>query len=273
MNVGIAGGIRLEVARLLSWKRWAAAAAVLGAAGWVVVERLSLLRVANQWDLPLDVLSDVPIVMFVLLPLFIGIVGDVVLADRWTGFAGLSLPRSGSRLRWWGAKVAAVFVASFAFALLLVIVLTALGAWRLGPGWNLSMYGRTSISSGSSGTFGFVAKSYDPPPLAGTAPIGVLVESVYTSLALAAFAVVVLALSQLWPRPWTPLLISGPAMLVAYRVPATTVLDPALHLFWATHTFASNITVEWWASALFIGGEIALAVVIGAAVLSRTDIT
>lgn len=266
-------GTRLEFSRLLSWKRWGAAAAVVAAAGWVLSDALAHVRGTNQWDLPLEFLSDVPVVLFVLLPLFIGITGDVVLADRWTGFAGLSLPRSGSRIRWWSAKVAAVLVVSLVFAFLLVVVLAALGAVRLGVGWSLSSYGHAS-AAGAGGNFGFLPKSYDPPPFAGTAPaLGVLTEAAYTSLALAAFSVVVLALSQLWPRPWTPLLIAAPTMLVAYRAPATTVIDPALHLFWSTHTFASNITVEWWASALFIGGEIVLALAIGAAVLARTDIT
>jgi hypothetical protein len=265
------GGIWLEVTRLLSWRRWAAAAAVLGAVGWVLADRLASLHATNQWDLPLDVLSDVPVVMFVLVPLFIGIVGDVVLADRWTGFAFLSLPRSRSRVRWWFAKIVAVLVAGLAFAVLFVVVLAAFGALRLGTGATLSAYGRTSLESGS-GTFGLMAKSYDPPPLASVPALGVLVESLYTSLALAAFSLVILAVSQRWPKPWTPLLIAGPAMLFAYRTPATTVLDPALHLFWATHTFASNITVEWWASAFFIGGEVVLALAIGAAVLSGTDI-
>ena len=268
--------LRLEVLRLLSWRRWAVAAAVHGVVGIVVAEDLAGSArnngfAANQWDVPLEALNNAIILVFILVPLFVGLFGDAAVGDRRTGFAVLSLVRIGSRRRWWAAKVGAVTVAAQLYYLLMWIVMTAAGLVVVGRGRGLSEYGQAVPDP--FGTVAAALKAYGPPPVPSVPPLGLLVVAAYTAVATAAFCSVVLAASHLWPRAWVPLVLTLAIGLVFYGIPPTSIAHPLPHLFWdahALHGWAYALT--WWASGLYVAIEFTLAIWLGNAVLRRIDV-
>lgn len=267
----------MELAGLLNPKRWTAAALVLVVAGMVVAHDLSEERRrsglnVNQWDVPLETLNNVVIVCWLLVPAFVGLVGDVVLRDRWTGHAQLRLPRIGSRTRWWMGKMGAVLAAAALYFVGLVLVLSIIGLLFTDWGWGLSEYG--SAYPQQPMTSGIVlAKSYSPPPFPELPVFGVLVVALYEAVATWALVVLVLAVSQWFPRPWIPLALSLSLVAVFFRITPTTIAHPLLHLFWDIHNLGSRVyAVEWWASAVIVGLEAILALNIGVVILHRSDI-
>jgi hypothetical protein len=268
-------GFRVELARLLGWKRWLAAIAVMAAAGWGISDQLRADAATgrfgiNQWDVVLTALNNVIVMLFIMFPVFIALVGDVAIGDRRGAFASFSLPRVGSRGRWWLSKLGAILVVASLYFLLAVVVLGVIGTLFTRMGWGLSDYGATTPGSGSTLA---QLKYYPPPPIASVPAIGVLLEAGYAGLAVSLLTVVVLAIAQIWPRPWTPLTLGIGLSLAIYGMPATSVLHPGLHLFWSLHSYgSSDVAVQWWASALYLAIEAAGAFVLGRAVLRRSDI-
>jgi hypothetical protein len=266
--------LRLELVRLLGWRRWAAAAVVLAAVGWVIGEETVSRAMnedfgVNQWDVPLEVLNNSVIVFLVIVPLFVGIVGDVVGGDRRTRYAIFTLPRVQSRDRWWLAKVAAVVITSFLYFAVAVGILSLIGVLMTSPSWGLSEYG--SALPDPLGTPAEAASFYGPPPIANG--LGVLVVGGYTAIATAAFAALVLAVANAWTKAWVPMLIAIGAVLIGFAIQPTNAFHPFLHFFWDVHSFAySDTAVTWSASALVLAVQFVVSVLTGALVLRHVDI-
>ncbi|MGH8901145.1 MAG: hypothetical protein ACRDYA_05560 [Egibacteraceae bacterium] len=267
---------RLELVRLIGWRRWAVAAAVLTVVGWVLAEELNGsardrgFRV-NLWDVPLEALNNVVIVAIIVVPLFVGLVGDVLLGDRRTNFAALSLHRIRSRSRWWAAKLTAVSSAAFLYFGLIVAVMSAVGAVALPTGTALSDYGAATPDPFASAASAL--KSYGPPPFPTLALVGIGAEAAYAAAATAALTMVVLTITLLWPRPWTPVVTILAISLVFLRVDPTNVLHPLIHLFWDYHGLAArSVAVTWSASAIYLSVEVWLALMVGCAILRRCDL-
>ena len=53
----------------------------------------------------------------------------------------------------------------------------------------------------------------------------------------------------------------------------TNMFHPLAHLFWSVHTsWGSSFVLEWWATALFVGIELAAGFAIGVVILKRKDL-
>jgi hypothetical protein len=103
--------------------------------------------------------------------------------------------------------------------------------------------------------------------------LGLLVTALYVGIAVAALTALILAASQIAPRPWLPLALTFIVCLVFFRVPAVTVLHPLIHLFWRFHEFGgSDIALTWWASAVYLTAEFGLAFAMGRSVLLRAEL-
>src|SRR5581483_2994748 len=225
--------VHLELGRLGHWRRWGIVAALLGATGLGLTDDLRATALTgrfrvNQWDVALEGLNNVPIVVFILIPLFIALVTDMMIGDRRTAYAVLSLPRAG-RTTWWRGKVLALLVLGQLYFLLVVGVFSAVGSILLNTGWKLSEYGATvpgDISTLAGGT-----KYYPPPPFPNAPLLGVLVEASYAAVATSVFAVCCFALAEFWPQRWMPLALDLAASFVFYRIPPMAA-HPLMNLFW-----------------------------------------
>lgn len=220
----------------------------------------------NQWDVVMTGLNFPITVPFLLVPLFVALVGDVLIADRHAAFALLSVPRARSRGRWWMWKIGALVGAALVFALLAAFVFAAIGALRTRLGWAFSPFASAPRPT--------LNRFYSPPPVGSFPPAGMLLVAGYFGLALAAFAGPIMAVSLLWPRPWLPLAISLALALVFYRVPVTNMFHPFGNLIWGLHSLSSGygVAILWWGSAVFIAAELAGAYLIGRLVLAKGDI-
>lgn len=261
--------MRLELARLLGWKRWIGAGAVLAGAAFVVSDQLmggGARRVVNQWDVVMTGLNFSITVPFLLVPLFVALVGDVLIGDRHAAFALLSVSRARSRGWWWMWKLGALVAAALLFALLAAIVFAAIGALRTRLGWGFSAFAAAPRPT--------VDRFYSPPPMASFPPAGILVVAGYFGLAIAAFAAPIMAVSLWWPRPWLPLAISIALAVVFYRIPVTNMFHPFGNLIWGLHSLSSgySVVILWWGSATFISAEFASAYLIGRLILANGDI-
>lgn len=265
-------GLRLELARLLGWKRWLAAGAVFAGAGLGGADQLVAevgRRNVNQWDVILWVLNQPIIVVYVLTLVFVAMVGDISVGDRGAAFASLALPRAGSRTRWWAWKLSALIVAGMVYALFAAGVVGVVGAALTHAGWGFSTHARGLDPAALGG--GEVPPLLPPSSL----PIlGIAVVASYTGLAIGSLGAVVVATAQIWPRPWTPLLLATIVGLLFFRVRPTNMFHPLIHLLWNYHSLRSGfgLAVHWWASGLFILTELAGAFLIGRAVLGRADL-
>lgn len=265
--------LRVELARLLSWKRWVLAAAILAVVAALEANEATAGGVidVNQWDVILDLLNQITVVIWILLPVFVGLVGDIAMDDRRTGYASLSYPRVGSRAHWWRAKLTAVLVAAVLFLVLVCSVTGLVGAAITDPEWGLSEYGKAQFDP--SGTVEEVKKLYSPPPFQTVPLLGVAIVASYTAVAMFGLTSTVLTLTLLWPRPWTPLVGTLVISLIFWRVTPTNISHPLIHLLWDTHTFSvSNVAVDWWASGAYIALQLSGALVIGTLILKRADI-
>lgn len=268
--------IRMELARLLEWRRWGVVGLVIGAAGIVTAYGLAgdaaQSGVAvNQWDVPLFALNHAIIVPWLLVPAFVGLVGDVVLRDRWTRYAMLSLPRVGGRSRWWAGKLGAIVIAAVLYYLGVVAILSLTGLLFTGAGWSLSPYGQAEPQILSQTPIVF--KHHAPPPFAGLPLVGVVLVAVYTAIATCGFVIPIVAIAQAWPRAWVPLTLTFVAVAAFFVTTPTTGLHPLIHLFWDYHNFGlRSYAVDWWISALFIGIECVVGAILGALILRFSDI-
>lgn len=263
------GGMRLELARLLGWRRWLGAGAVLAGAALVISDQLMAegeRRVVNQWDVVMTGLNQSITVPFLLVPLFVALVGDVLIADRHAPFALLSVPRAPSRGRWWMWKLGALAAAALLFALLAAFVFAAIGALRTRVGWAFSTFAAAPRP--------LLNRFFAPPPIGVFPPGGILLVAGYFGLALAAYAAPIMAVSLWWPRPWLPLAISLALAMVFYRVPVTNMFHPVGNLIWSMHslTLGYGVAIRWWASATFFAAELAGAYLIGRLVLATGDL-
>lgn len=267
--------LRLELARLLEWKRWAAVGLVIGVAGAITAyglaadARQSGVGV-NQWDVPLLALNHEVIMPWLLVPAFVGLVGDVVLRDRWTGFVMLSLPRIGGRGRWWAGKLGGVLIAAILYYLGSVLLLSLVALPFTEAGWSLSAYGRAPAQVLKQDPI--LIKSYEPPPLPNVPVAGLLIVALYAALATCAFVAPILAVAQAWPRAWTPLALTFAVVAIFFVITPTNGLHPLIHLLWDYHNLGMRgYAVEWWSSALMIGAEMIGALIIGTLILRSSD--
>jgi hypothetical protein len=264
-------GARLELARLLGWKRWLVASAALIGIGRVSLNwvPIPLLRRTNQWDVVLLVLNNPTLMFFFVIPLFLALVGDVLIGDRSASFAFLSAPRAPSRGRWWMWKLEALFVAAVLYMLLVALILSVAGAWLTRLGWSFSSFSNDpSLAASVSGSRDFVLPPAGPLPVAG-----VLLVAAYTAVAMAAFAALILAVSLIWPRPWVPVTISLIVAVVLFFIRRTNILDPRGHVIWSHHSPEPGAaTVYWWATGLWIGAAFAIALFLGRFLLNETDL-
>lgn len=261
--------MRLELARLLGWKRWIGAAAVLAGTGFVLADQLMTereRRVVNQWDVVMTGLSFPTTIPFLLVPLFVALVGDVLIADRHAGFALLSVPRARLRGRWWMWKLGALVVAALLFALLAALVFAMIGALLARPGWAFSTFATTPRP--------LLNRFFAPPPIGSFPPAGILLVAGYFGVALGAFAAPIMAVALSWPRPWLPLAASVALGIVFYRVPVTNMFHPFGNLSWSLHSLSSGygVAIQWWGSAMVIAAELLGAYLIGRLILARGDI-
>ncbi len=228
----------------------------------------------NPWDVPLEVVNNIVILLFVLVPLFLLVAGDVASQDRVTGYVRLVIPRTSSRWRWWRAKVFAVGAAAAIFFAMTAVLLSVVGGLVLG-GWGgeLSEYG-AAFPGSSSGSAVEAAKFYGPPPFrGGPAAWSVLVVYGYTAVAVWAYATFCLALTVRWAKPWIPVLTTVVVTLVFFTMPPATVLHPLIHLVWDAHTFSvANVAVTWWASGLLMSAELLFSLGVGFWQLRRCDL-
>lgn len=263
------GGVRVELARLLGWRRWAGASAVLAGAAVVVADRLmagSARSSVNQWDVAMTGLNFSMTVPFLLVPLFVAMVGDVLIGDRRTAFAHLTVPRAGTKGRWWGWKLAALVVAALLFALLATTIFGVIGALRTRVGWDFSPF--------ATAQHPVIDRFYSPPPIPSFPIAGILVVAGYFGLAIAAFTAPIMAISLLWPRPWLPLTLALSLALIFYRVPVTNMFHPFGNLIWGIHSLSSGyaVIILWWGSTVVILAELAAAYLVGRLVLSQVDV-
>jgi hypothetical protein len=268
--------VRMEIVRLLDWRRWAVAALMVAMAGGVTaydLARQAQLRgfQVNQWDVVLDMLNNFVVVTFLLLPLFVGLIGDVVLRDRWSGFALLTLPRIGSRTRWWIGKLGAVWIAAVIYFVGMALVVTVVAVPFTGAAWPLSLYGQASPESVNFSVWW--SKGYNPPPFTAVPLLGMLVIACYTALTTWALVALILAIAQWWPRAWVPLGLTIGVGLIFFRISPTNLFHPLIHLFWDLHNLSGKTyAVEWWASGLVISLEVVAAILVGTYLLQQYDI-
>lgn len=263
---------------MLNWRRWWFVLIPLVATCWVVGDDLVTRAInshfqVNAWDLDLEMVNNVAILVFVLVPLAALVVGQVAVQDRLDGFIALAYPRIRSRWRWWTAKVVAFAAATVAFFLMTLTVGYLIG-------WALTGHASASLSEyGQAGpdTFGAAAEAaryYGPPPLpAAAAVVRVSIEYLYTAIAAWAFLSLCMAAAARYARAWVPIVATVLIIGVSSQLTPTTIAHPLVHLIWDYHTFSiTDTAVTWWASGLVIVIELALAVGIGGLLANRTDL-
>lgn len=256
---------RLELLRLLSWRRWLALTVLLVIVGVLVTQHLQRAAVTygfaiNAWDIPLDAFNNIVVVCAILMPLLVGLIGDVVLADRGTGYAALS--PAGGRLHTsrWLAKAGAVYAATFLFFLLASAIVLLVGIVLAGPAASLSEYGQSVPELGPLGSF----KTYLPPPVPELPVVGVLLVVLWTATAVGSLIILIIAVSSLSRLPWIPLALTLATVLVGLRVQATSALHPLVHLTWGVHDdFPGCLGVLWPASLIAVIVELLVATGIG----------
>lgn len=268
--------IRIELVRLLEWKRWGVVALVISTAG--IVTAYSLAKNAhesgigiNQWDVPLFALNHPIIVPWLLVPAFVGLVGDIVLRDRWTRFAMLTLPRIGSRSRWWASKLGAVFIAGYIYYLGVVVLLSLVALPFTDVGWSLSAYGRSPAQILNQTPV--LIKGYDIPPFPTAPLVSLLLIAMYGATATSALATPILAVAQAWPRAWVPFALTFAVVAAFFVITPTNGLHPLTHLFWDYHNFGiRGYAVEWWMSVVLIVAETTSGLIIGTFILRSAEI-
>lgn len=270
--------VRVELRRLADWRRWWFVLIPLIATAWVVSEEVVATAinqdyVINAWDVPLELVNNAAIFTFVLVPLASLVLGQVALTDRIDGFAALTLPRSGSKARWWIAKLVAMGVASVVFftaAFLMALIAGWVATGRIE--WSLSPYGAATPDSFGSPVE--AARYFGPPPFAGLwVPVRVAVVFLYSAIATWALIACCVLPTARWPKAWVPVASTIAVVGVFWGIAPTNLLHPLVHLLWDYHTFSvSSVAVSWWGSALFVGGELLLAVGGGIFLFRRSDI-
>lgn len=270
--------VRVELLRLADWRRWWFVLVPLVATAWVVSDELISRAinhdyVVNAWDLPLEMVNNVFVFAFVLVPLASLVLGQVALTDRIDGFVALTLPRTESKARWWVSKLVAMGAASvvfFAAAFLMAVIVGWVATGRLG--WSLSPYGAATPDSFGSPVE--AARYFGPPPLAELwAPVRVAAVYLYSAIATWALIACCVLPTARWPKAWIPIASTIGVVGVFWQVTPTNLLHPLVHLLWDYHTFSvHNVAVSWWGSALFMGGELLLAVGGGIFLFRRSDI-
>lgn len=270
----MSGLVRLEIRRALPATRLALVAVlfVLIALtfGRTVYRGTAAGVPSNHWDVVFDLLHDMRWVGWLFVPVTAAATLDLVLSDLRSGQAVLAAARIGSRRRWLGAKLLALVTAGPGYALAALLG-TAVGALFLSPaGWTLSEYGRLAAQTPLSPVAG---KPYTLT-LALDAPLvtAVLLSGV-VGLTAAAFTTLFGLLPGLALRtPWAPPLTTIGTVAVLWRA-GDTPWNPFTHLLLLYHgPNSTGVHIGWTATAVAVAAEIALAFILGALLVERTDL-
>jgi hypothetical protein len=277
----VAGIVRLaafDAVRALGAWRWLVVPPVFFVAGWLGADNAQYdyatqrARDANLWDAPLTMMTDPTLVAFAFLLGFAIVAGDLYVRDHASGTAAMTLVRSRSRSGWWAAKVFTLAPLALAFSLLALLSALAAAAVRLplSPGWSPT----SRIPWGSQS--GLYPSIQSLPPA-----LFLLLVALYTALVLWAVGALVLAASALYPRLITPLAVALVWALAGTGLVSSLAtreglgrLDPAYHLSYVVH-FGNDqgfTGTPWSASLAVVLAALALAVLVGAWSLHRTDI-
>ncbi len=266
---------RMELLRLLSLRRWFALTVPLVIVGILVARQLQHASVThgfviNAWDIPLDVFNNIVVVCAILMPLLVGLIGDVVLGNRETGYITLSPADGRPNIGRWLAKAGAVYAATFMYFLLATAIVLLVGMVLAGPAAGLSEYGQSVPELGPLGSF----KTYLPPPVPELPVVGVLLVMLWTATAVSSLVILIIAVSSVSRLPWIPLVLTLAMVLVGLRVQATSALHPLVHLTWGVHDdYPGSLGVLWPASLVALIVEFFVATGIGIGILNSRRFT
>lgn len=203
---------------------------------------------------------------------FVLVTGDLYVRDRSSGAAAMTLLRSRSRPGWWAAKVLALAPLALVFSILAFLSTLVAGAAKLPIS---SQWSQAALLSWNSSKALYPGAGTLPPPLF------LLLVTLYTALALWAVGAVVLAISTLYPRLITPLVVGLAWALAGTSLLAPLVfregvgrLDPVYQLTYVIH-FSNPpyfIATPWSVSFTVIAITLLLALLAGSWMLRRANL-
>jgi hypothetical protein len=260
----------------------------LGNVRWLVVPPLLLLaaffqadwvgfdyatgraREVNLWDLPFSMVSSSAVGVFLFSLGFVLVSGDLFVRDYASGTAAMTLLRSRDRFGWWTAKILSLSVLALSYSIIAFASILAVGA-ALFP-WKLDPSPAAQIPWGDPNA---LYPRFEALPM----PAFFLLVVTYTSLALWAVGAVVLLVSTLHPHTLVPLafgfgwvVILSWVIAPVYQREGLGALDPMYQVSYAVH-FGTPVFggVSWLTSFAVVFGSLALALLVGAWKLRRTD--
>lgn len=267
---------RFEVIRLLLRRRWllvvpASALIAYISMAYYLAAPGDLGASLNIWDGLLVTFNSVYFYIGVV-PMYVFLVGDCLLADWASSYTWTILSRSPSRSRWWRAKIVAVLTAALVFVL--VVMLTALAvSWlrHLPFESHFSLYAFGEALHRFSHSYRVVWPQ--------TPGVFLLVLWLFTALGLGAFALLAVGLSMWWPKPFVPLgfavglIVLSQGLLVRYGWIAPWII--VWRLMYGGHFQFSWVTDARQAlttSLVVFVVIILLTLIVGARRLSRMDL-
>jgi len=263
---------RFEAVHLLLKRRWLVAlpVALVGASVGVdsTAVPVSLGIAVNAWDGVLATFYNAWVFRLLVVLPFVFLAGDIVVADRSSGFAWTTLTRVPLRRQWWQAKVVAVFGAALLYVTVFFAVALLTAAFRgLAMETAFSAYA-LSVEKG----LGFYT-IHQPQTPSTFFPVFIS----FTSLGLGAFALISVTTTLWFSSPYIPPVVAIAAVLVSHITAAYRTLTPwdlIWRLMYGWHFHYDLARAGWYltVSLIVFGTIIFLSVVVGGRRVSRWDL-
>lgn len=272
----VRASVRLEMARLMLSRRWLIVVLIcLGAtviaAETVAKSALAVKAEPSCWDVHATLVNNRETAVWFGCVALVVLAGNLVSDDRKSRFAVIVIPRLGSRVTWWTAKLVAVAVAAVTVQLLLVLLCLCLGAMH---GWTLSP--AASRFATSMWVDPNVRTLFPTTYHGGGIGHHVLMVG-YLGLASTGLAAVVLALSVRFTAGVLPVLLTFVGLVADFlflkQVNGWFPYSPSVRMLEGAHTsLVGPMALDWSTSLIYWGAVLISGALVGAWALQRADL-